>query len=386
MMFTNGPALGNQRLWKLFRSSIDKRKIKVLHATPAKELIQDPFTKEIIGVKAENKGSEITVKAKRSVIMTCGGFENNQQMTQDYLQSFAYAYPKGTPYNTGDGIKMAIAVGADLWHMQNCAGPAYVFKRPDVDYVEYTSWPNNSYIYIGADGTRFVCETSGIHAGRHGKIMEHGQWHQSPTPSTSAGTKYQPMHIIFDDVFRKGGPICNTKNFMGWNSQVAKTYSWSKDNLAEIEKGWIIKADSIRELGEKINVGAVDGIDPARLEQTVKTYNEYALKGVDPEFGRGKYWDFFTAKWVISPLTPINKPPFYAMQLVAGYTNTQGGPRRNARAQIMQPNGRPIPRLYGAGELGSVYSLHYQGGGNIGECQAFGRIAGRNAAAEKPWG
>jgi predicted oxidoreductase len=62
-----------------------------------------------------------------------------------------------------------------------------------------------------------------------------------------------------------------------------------------------------------------------------------------------------------------------------------GGPRRNARAQIMRPDGSPIPRLYSAGELGSIYSYLYQGTGNIGECLAFGRIAGCNAVAEQPW-
>ena len=65
--------------------------------------------------------------------------------------------------------------------------------------------------------------------------------------------------------------------------------------------------------------------------------------------------------------------------------NTQGGPKRNVKAQIVDPDDKPIPRLYSAGELGSMYSFLYNGGGNVGECLAFGRIAGRNAAAEKPW-
>ena len=65
---------------------------------------------------------------------------------------------------------------------------------------------------------------------------------------------------------------------------------------------------------------------------------------------------------------------------------TQGGPRRNERAQIVRPDSTPIPRLYSSGELGSIYSYLYQGTGNLGECLAFGRIAGRNAVAETPWG
>ena len=84
-------------------------------------------------------------------------------------------------------------------------------------------------------------------------------------------------------------------------------------------------------------------------------------------------------------LSPIQQAPFYAVELSPSMLNTQGGPRRNARAQIVRPDGSAIPRLYSAGELGSIYSYLYQGTGNIGECLAFGRIAGRNAAAEQPW-
>jgi predicted oxidoreductase len=84
-------------------------------------------------------------------------------------------------------------------------------------------------------------------------------------------------------------------------------------------------------------------------------------------------------------LAPIVRGPFYAVELSPSMLNTQGGPRRNEKAQIVRPDGTPIPRLYSAGELGSIYSYLYQGTGNIGECLAFGRVSGRNAAAETPW-
>ena len=70
---------------------------------------------------------------------------------------------------------------------------------------------------------------------------------------------------------------------------------------------------------------------------------------------------------------------------LSGTFNTQGGPRRNEKAEIVRPDGTPIPRLYSAGELGSIYSYLYQGTGNLGECLAFGRIAGRNAAGLGAW-
>jgi succinate dehydrogenase/fumarate reductase flavoprotein subunit len=83
-------------------------------------------------------------------------------------------------------------------------------------------------------------------------------------------------------------------------------------------------------------------------------------------------------------MAALNIPPFYAMELTPAFVNTQGGPRRNKDAQIMSVDGEAIGRLYSAGELGSIYAFLYLGGGNIDECFAFGRIAGRNAAKEEP--
>jgi succinate dehydrogenase/fumarate reductase flavoprotein subunit len=69
-----------------------------------------------------------------------------------------------------------------------------------------------------------------------------------------------------------------------------------------------------------------------------------------------------------------------------GGPNTQGGPKRNEKSQVVDSNGEPIPHLYAAGELGSVYGFLYPtGGGNLAEMIAFGRLAGESAVAEKPW-
>lgn len=94
-----------------------------------------------------------------------------------------------------------------------------------------------------------------------------------------------------------------------------------------------------------------------------------------PEFGREP-----------NTLVPIDTPPYYECVQWPGGPNTQGGPKRNKDAQIVDPDDQPIPRLYSAGEMGSIYGFLYEGGGNTAECMAFGRIAGRNAAKEKPWG
>ena len=73
--------------------------------------------------RAARATGRIAVKARKAVVLTCGGFENNQEMIRDYLPGVPYCYTSGSPYNEGDGITMAMSVGADLWHMNNYAGP-----------------------------------------------------------------------------------------------------------------------------------------------------------------------------------------------------------------------------------------------------------------------
>ena len=82
---------------------------------------------------------------------------------------------------------------------------------------------------------------------------------------------------------------------------------------------------------------------------------------------------------------PVEKPPFYALPLYPGGPNTKGGLRANGRCQVLDWDDRPIPRLYSAGEISSVFQFVYQGGGNLAEGITFGRLAGRNAAAQTPW-
>ena len=82
-------------------------------------------------------------------------------------------------------------------------------------------------------------------------------------------------------------------------------------------------------------------------------------------------------------MTPVASGPFYAMLCTPTLLNTDGGPVRNAKGEIIDIEGNVIPHLYSAGEFGSGWSGHYQGGGNLGECLAFGRIAARSALANE---
>jgi succinate dehydrogenase/fumarate reductase flavoprotein subunit len=359
--FHDGPTYGYSYTWKRFESLVKQRPIPIFYETPGKELIQHDTTKEILGVRAMRDNKPVAVKARRGVVLTCGGFENNQEMIRNYLPGIPYCYTSGSPYNEGDGITMAMSVGADLWHMNNYAGPSMALKVPEIrtslsmQALHYSKTPPGGMIVVGPDGRRFCDEK---YKTRHGKIPVNGRWLPLSTPC--------PMFMIFDQTMFASGPLYDGHPSHGW-TQIVERYEWSEDNSAELAKGWIKKADTLAGLA------ALIGLDPAALADTVGGWNRACDSGRDAEFGRSLM------------LEPIAAGPFYAIELSPSMLNTQGGPRRNEKGQIVRPDSSPIPRLYSAGELGSIYSYLYQGTGNIGECLAFGRVSGRNAAAERPW-
>ena len=360
--FHDGPTYGYSYTWKLFERLVKERPIPVYYETPGKALIQHDITKEILGVRAQQGDRTITVKARKGVVLTCGGFENNQEMIRNYLPGVPYCYTSGSPYNEGDGITMAMTVGADLWHMNNYAGPSMALKVPEVrtsfsmQALHYSKEPPGGMIVVGPDGRRFTDEKFKT---RHGKVPINGRWLPLSTPC--------PMYLIFDQTHFAAGPLYDGHPSHGW-TQIVEKYDWSKDNSVELAKGWIKKADSVAELAQVI------GVDPAALDASVTAWNGHVAAGHDAEFGRTLM------------MTPIANGPFYAVEMSPSMLNTQGGPRRNEKAEIVRPDGTPIPRLYSSGELGSIYSYLYQGTGNLGECLAFGRVAARSAVAQEPWG
>ena len=359
--FHHGDILGYSNTWKFLESAVKQRRIDILYEAPARELIQDGVTRQILGVRAVHRGTPICIKARKAVVLTCGGFENNQEMIRNYLPGLPYCYTSGTPYNEGDGIRMGQSVGADLWHMNNYAGPSMALKVPDykttfsMSALHFSHEQSGGMIVVGPDASRFTNEKLRT---LHGKINKHGRWGPAPAPC--------PMFMVFDHALFTAGPLYDKNPVMGW-SRIVERYDWSADNVAELERGWIRRADTIAALARRI------GLDPAALEASVQRWNSGCDKKADADFGRSKM------------LVPLQQPPYYAVELSPSMLNTQGGPRRNEKGEIVRPDNTPIARLYSAGELGSIYSYLYQGTGNIGECFAFGRICARNAVAQSCW-
>lgn len=344
-----GTAARNPRsLFEFLAANVERRGITVMTDTPAKELVTEDG--EIFGVIAEKAGRRLKITARRGVILACGGFEYNEDMKRTFLPGGPY-YCFGPPGNTGDGIIMAQKVGAALLHMTSLFGPL-ALKAPEFESGFAIRMPGDRFIYVDRDGKRFTNETA---------LKIHDMWRAVSLydPERSMYPRV-PTHCIFDEVTRKRAPLY-------LNTGANQKYAWSRDNSREIAKGWIIREESIRVLARRIS------IDETTLEDNVNKYNEFCRTGVDLEFGRSSEF-----------LGAVETPPFYAVPLWPGLMSTHGGPSRDKEARVLDTEGSPIPRLYAAGELGALSSLQYEAGTDLCECLVFGRIAGQNAASEKP--
>ncbi|MBI2907460.1 MAG: FAD-binding protein [Chloroflexi bacterium] len=363
---------GGHGLVRLLSAQIKAKNIPVLYETAARKLLTNPSGR-IVGVLAEDRSGDETRKvaigASRGVILSCGGFEFNEVMKLNYLKVYP-TYFTGSQANTGDGIRMALDVGADLWHM-NCVSAWTVMRFPDFPVAFYLDFGPGTflirhgdavkrcgYIFVDRGAARFTDENR-LKSPSHGYYYELGFF-----DSRRLMHPRVPNYWVFDSRRMELGALPRRD---AGPSGPSRLYEWSKDNSREIAKGWITTAKTVRDLGRALE------LSPDALQKTVSSYNSYCEKGADPDFGRSP-----------SDLVPLDQPPYYAVKLWPGGANTQGGPRRNAKAEVLNPDGEPIPGLYSAGELGSIYGMLYPGAGNLGECVAFGRIAGQNAARRHP--
>ena len=341
--FTITEANGDGALWIKAQELVSARadSIDVWLASPARHLVQDAETGTITGVVIEHEGAEQRVQAKNGVVLACGGFEFNEEMLRDYL-GVPRVVGIGTPYNVGDGVRMALEVGADLWHMKSYEPGSHslMFDPGDGSSpLAAGAIPvDGSTIFVGSDGRRYFNELA---ENRHGRVRHAGE-------------------------FRPVEHSC--KPWFVWDQtrmdEVAA--AGMVDAMPVLAEERYVKADTLEALAEAC------GMDPAALTEQIDHWNAFAEASCDYQFGRDP-----------STLRAFDDGPYYAMPGVPLILNTQGGPRRNVRAEIIGADGEPIPHLYGAGELGSINAFQYQGGCNLSECLIFGRIAGENAAAAK---
>lgn len=313
----------------------------------------------ITGAIVERDGRQEMIVARQAVILATGGFEWDEALKHAFLRGPLDA-PASPPTNRGDGLKMAMAAGASLgnmtsaWWVPTLAIPESEWQSGETRnmpvLIERTL-PHG--IMVNREGKRFCNEAANYSALA-------GAFHAFD-PATYAYPNL-PAYLVFDSHYRERYPLAS---FMPGAPL----------------PDWVAKAETLAEMASKI------GVDAENLSTTISRFNELAEQLDDQDFGRGKidYDRFYgdrSRDGAAATLGGLTKAPFYAVEIGMGALGTNGGPKTNAQAQILDVDGRPIAGLFGAGNVisaptGSVYA---GAGGTLGPALTFGYIAGRAAA------
>ena len=294
----------------------------------------------VVGVRAKDKTGEFNVRAKRAVVLACGGFAANLALCGEFGgPELGSVQTLGSKGNTGEGMLMALSLGAATKNMFGAVVNENLAIASNANItLPQVVWDGG--ILVNKKGKRFMRESRAC--------FEMG-----------AETIQQPdqtAYIIWDSAMRKGALTVR--------------------KLAAEEKlsGGLLKADSLKDLAGKLK------IDEDQLGETVRKYNDYVEKGADPDFGR-------TALAGTQGKTiKLTTPPFYGVQIFAKSYWTKGGLKTDDHCRVLTWDNKAIPGLYAAGEImfGNMTSRLLMMGTGVGGAITFGMNAGQYAATEKP--
>ena len=324
---------GMPKVLDKLREVLLKKGGKIVYETKAKELILSSSGR-VAGVKAIDRTGVKDYMAD-TVIIASGGFAANKEMLVQWIDPHADGMMvRGRPWITGDGLKMAEEAGAVLVSMGGMTALHVAAVSPQNTAAGNPFMAVPLYLGINKEGKRYVDESKGYVANGKATMKQPGQ----------------QIALVFDEEVKNTGP--GTTGY----------------KLFEGLKIPIIEADTVEDLASKI------GVPPAALKATIDEFNNAvkdgkALGANPPKEANAK----------------VMKPKFYAFYpMVPGITLTFGGIKVNSNTQALEADGRIIPGLYAAGEsVGGLFYDDYVGGGSLARCVVLGRMAGKNAAAEK---
>lgn len=345
-------ANGNALAARLLLAAADSG-VSLWSDTPVKSL--RTADNRVIGAIVERSGQTLEVRTSKAVIMATGGFGADAAMRREHIPLAATSYSLAPRENRGDGIRLALGAGGRLaegnaanaiWTPMSAVpagdGPPRPFPHLAGDRLKPGS------IIVDADGRRFTDEAN----------------HYQAVGNDINRVGAERMFLVGDAQFlRRYG--------MG----LARPAPWPHGAL--LRKGYLKRAGTVGELAGQL------GIDPARLERMVATFNEHARQGQDPEFGRGAhaYSHFMGDPGRDNPsLAPLERAPFYAIELRPGDLCTLLGVVTDARAAVLDAAGQPIAGLYAVGlDMNSPWRGTYPGGGAaLGPAIVFGYLAARD--------
>lgn len=372
--------------WRLLMDAAQEYGTKIYYETRGIDLITN-LDGEVIGVTSED-GRHF--KANKGVILACGGFENNPDLVNMYAPIGMWGIkPNGTWWNRGDGIAMCEKLGAQMWHMNNFSGnrcSLQIVAHDDMVHLTQASFgSHHDFIILGPDGKRFIYEEK-LGQARHGKLFRAGTWQNATLPPE--------MFMLFNQETYDAKAIFTTSSFSSRTPSVGVL--GSNDDL--------LQAGIIRQCETEADIAAFTGLDEAVIKESLNTYNSYADNNNDIEFHRGvasydegmalSHTNSNTSGYVNTAVQASIEAfdlihitlPCYVVKLFPAILNTQGGAKRGTSGEVLRRDGSAIPRLFAAGEFGTVYSYKYNLGGNFSEAISSGRLAARSVSKLEPWG
>jgi len=332
--------------------------IDMEYASAAEHGVEVRFETKATRLATDDRGAVIGVVVRtphgaeqlpaRAVVLAAGGFEANPEMRTRYLgRNWDLARVRGTPYNTGDGIKMALDIGAQPWgHWSGCHAVAWDYNAPwHGDRKVGDNFQKHSYplgIIVNARGERFVDEGADF---RNYTYVKYGRTIiEQPRRAAFQIFDQKVIHLLREEYRIR---------------EVTKAEDATLDGLAK-----------------KLE------IDVAGFVDTVRRFNGAVQPGdFNPAIKDGKGTRGITppkSNWA----QPLDTPPYVGYAVTTGITFTFGGLRITTTGQVIDLEQRPIGGLYAAGELvGGLFYQNYPGGAGLMAGAVFGRIAGRSAAA-----
>ena len=321
--------------------------IEIRYGARVRELLSDGH--KVIGVRVQADGELHNILAK-SVVMATGGFEANAEWRTRYLgPGWEMAKVRGSAFNTGDGIRMAMEVGASPYgNWSGCHAVGWDFNAPEFGDLDVgDGFQKHSYpfgIMVNASGKRFVDEGADFRNYTYAKY---------------------------------GRAILEQTDQFAWQVFDQKVTHLLRDEY-RIKRVSKVSAPTLDQLAEKM-----EGVDKAGFLTEVKRYNEAVNTDVefDPNVTDGRNTvgiEVPKSNWA----NTISDGPFEAYHITCGITFTFGGIRIDPHtSQVISDDQSPIPGLYAAGELvGGLFYFNYPGGTGLMSGSVFGRQAGVNAA------
>lgn len=349
--------MGNALAARLLRSALDAG-VTLWDKSPVVELLRDG--ERISGVVLERNGEQVEVLARRGVMLASGGFSANPQMRAQFIPFAEHHVSLVPDTNTGDGINMAKAAGAEMewknvsngaWTVMSLAtdSDGKVIKFPHI----FLDRSKPGCIAVNKDGQRFTDEAT---------LDMVKDMHASGSV---------PAHLVCDHKFiKKYGLGLVKPGGLGLKK-------W-------INAGYIITAPTLAELAQKI------GCNAANLEDSAARMTRYAAEGHDPDFGKGgNASDRSMGDPHHKPnpcLGPVSSAPFYAVQILPGDSTTTLGLKVDDHARVLDSSGVPIPGLYAAGlDMNSLWrGAPPANGGNNTLSLTFGYLAAMNMVSRTP--